>query len=132
MNIKIGIILLVVLLFILIIGGKNRLEATNLFDKNQGYKNITTDDVRELLDKGEKIVLLDVRESYEYRQSNIKGSTLIPLGSLQNNLEILDKNDKIIVICRSGNRSVTASKILINNGFNNVYNMVGGMLNWEN
>jgi len=131
---KKGTIILIVSIIIIIILGGSRMSLFDFFNKKQSavsYKNITTAEVASLIDKGEKMVLLDVREPYEYKQSHIEGSMLIPLGSLSQNLDKLDKDDKIIVICRSGNRSVTASKILINNGFNNVSNMLGGMLGWE-
>jgi len=93
-------------------------------------KDLTPSEVYNLLND-KTYQLIDVREEYEYKESHIKGVKLIPLGTLQNSLNYLDKNGKYIMICRSGRRSIKGAEILRNNGFKNVYNMVGGMLEWE-
>src|ERR1041384_3163841 len=94
--------------------------------------DITTDELKERLDTGEKIHLIDVREVYEYEEFNI-GATLIPLGELPSRLDELEhlKNEEIIVHCRSGNRSNTAKMFMMENGFTNVRNVIGGMLDWQ-
>jgi len=74
---------------------------------------------------------IDVREEFEYKDGHIKGVKLIPLGTIQNSLNSLDKNNNYIMICRSGARSMKALNILKSNGFNNVFSMKGGMLEWE-
>ncbi|GIW23363.1 MAG: hypothetical protein KatS3mg068_2370 [Candidatus Sericytochromatia bacterium] len=73
---------------------------------------------------------IDVREEYEYREGHIKGTKLIPLGTIESSLNFLDKNINYVMICRSGSRSMKALKILKSNGFNNVFSMKGGMLEW--
>jgi rhodanese-related sulfurtransferase len=91
--------------------------------------DITVQELRERLDKGETLNLIDVRQPNEYAEDNL-GGTLIPLGELQYRLDELDglQDDEVIVQCRSGNRSATAQQILEENGFTNVRNLVGGML----
>lgn len=94
---------------------------------------ITVEEVKERLDSGEQLNLLDVREPSEHADFNI-GGILLPLGKVQTMQvdEIEDWKDKeVIVYCRSGNRSGQASLILEQLGFTNVANLVGGMLNWE-
>jgi rhodanese-related sulfurtransferase len=78
-------------------------------------------------------LLLDVRTQEEYDAGHIEGSTLIPVDELGNRIsEIEDYKDKtVLVYCRSGNRSVTASNILISNGFNKVHNLLGGIGAWN-
>ena len=78
-------------------------------------------------------LLLDVRTQEEYDEGHIEGSTLIPLGELENRLdEISDYKDKpVLVYCRSGNRSLTASNTLIDNGFTDVHNLLGGIGAWN-
>lgn len=91
--------------------------------------DITVQELRERLDKGEKLNLIDVREPNEYADDNI-GGTLIPLGELPYRVDDLDgmQDEEVIVHCRSGARSARAQQFLEENGFNNVRNLVGGML----
>jgi rhodanese-related sulfurtransferase len=96
-------------------------------------QNITAEEVKARLDKGEKLNLVDVREPHEHAEFNI-GGVLLPLGKIQNmevdELEDL-KNEELIVYCRSGNRSGQAAMILETLGFTNTKNLSGGMLAWE-
>lgn len=86
----------------------------------------------QVLDKleQENITIIDVREEWEYNEGRIPGAILLPLGELKKNYDVLDKEAEIILVCRSGNRSGSAAQFLANKGFNNVYNLVGGMLSW--
>lgn len=94
--------------------------------------DITTDELKQRLDAGEKINLFDVREPHEYEEFNI-GATLIPLGDLPSRIEELAdlKENEVIVHCRSGARSANAKMFLLDNGFTNVRNVLGGMLDWR-
>ena len=96
-------------------------------------QNITPEEVKERLDKGEKLNLVDVREVYERAEFNIGGEH-IPLGQVQmmqvDQLNDL-KNEEVIVYCRSGNRSGQAAMILETLGFTNTKNLAGGMLAWQ-
>ncbi len=96
-------------------------------------KTITVEKVKERLDSGEHLNLLDVREPGEHAEFNI-GGTLVSLGKVQT-MQIEDiedwKNKEVIVYCRSGNRSGQACLILEQSGFTNVANLVGGMLDWQ-
>lgn len=91
--------------------------------------DITVQELKERLDKGEKLNLFDVREPNEYEADNI-GATLIPLGELPYRIDELDglQDEEVIVHCRSGARSARAQQYLEENGFNNVRNVTGGML----
>lgn len=82
-----------------------------------------------LLENDDNFTLLDVRTIQEYKEGHLRNATLIPVGALEKNLGMLkqDKHTKIIVYCRSGNRSVTASRILEANGFTPI-NVKGGIL----
>jgi rhodanese-related sulfurtransferase len=79
------------------------------------------------------LLILDVRTQDEYNAGHINGSLLIPVSELQTRISELDyaKNSSILVYCRSGSRSATASQILIDNGFQHVYNMLGGYNQWK-
>ncbi len=84
-----------------------------------------------MIDKGE-VFLLDVRTQEEYNEGHISGSTLIPVQELEARLNELPRNKKILVYCRSGNRSATASEILVKNGLIQIFNMKGGITEWKN
>ncbi|MGV3557961.1 rhodanese-like domain-containing protein [Larkinella arboricola] len=91
--------------------------------------DITVQELKERLDKGEKINLIDVREENEYQEDNL-GGELYPLGSLPSQIDELEdrKDEEIIIHCRSGARSARAQQFLEQNGFSNVRNLTGGIL----
>ena len=74
--------------------------------------------------------MLDVREPYEYDVANI-GAPLIPLGELPERVIELDRSSPLAVHCRSGARSAKAVKLLKDAGFQDVYNVKGGILAWS-
>ena len=82
-----------------------------------------------LLEKDDNVSLLDVRTIQEYKEGHLRDATLIPVQALASNLGMLkqDKNKKIIVYCRTGSRSVSASRILEENGFTPL-NVKGGII----
>lgn len=94
---------------------------------------ISIEEVKNRLDAGENLNLIDVREPHEHAEFNI-GGILLPLGKVQtmqvDDIEDL-KNEEVICYCRSGNRSGQASLILETLGFVNIKNLTGGMLAWQ-
>ena len=92
---------------------------------------ITVRDLKARLDKGDKIFLLDVREPHEYSMAKIEGSTLIPLGTLPTSLDQLNPDDEIVALCHRGMRSADAVGFLLQQGFNNVKNLIGGIDAWS-
>jgi rhodanese-related sulfurtransferase len=93
---------------------------------------ITVTALKERLDNGEKLHLIDVREPAEYAEKNM-GATLIPLGKIMSmqidELEDL-RTEEIIIHCRSGMRSMQACMMLEQMGFTNTVNVEGGILAW--
>lgn len=96
------------------------------------YTNISPDEAYGMLQEASPL-LLDVRTTGEYEDLHVPGSLLIPLDELSSRLAELDayKESDILVMCRSGNRSRTASEILVRNGFKAVYNIQQGITGWE-
>ncbi|MES2780376.1 MAG: rhodanese-like domain-containing protein [Bacteroidota bacterium] len=94
--------------------------------------DITCQELKERMDKGEKLTIIDVREVHEYEEFNI-GAELIPLGEIPFRLDELShlKNEEVIVHCRSGARSGNAKMFMTESGFTNVRNLIGGMLEWR-
>ena len=95
--------------------------------------DITAEELKERLSKGETPVILDVREDWEYQESNIAGARNIPLGVLPGQVDDLEdlKDQEVIVHCRSGARSATAKAFLQQKGFTNVRNLLGGILAYQ-
>ena len=96
-------------------------------------ENITVEELKERMESGEKINLIDVREPGEYAEFNI-GGKLVPLGKITSmQADELDdlKEEEVIVHCRSGKRSVTACLFLETLGFKKTVNVLGGVLDWQ-
>ena len=95
--------------------------------------DITVEELKQRMEAGEKLHVIDVREPHEFDEYNI-GAQLIPLGDLPGRLEELEsmKDEEIIVHCRSGARSGTAKAFMAESGFTRVRNLVGGMVEWRN
>ena len=96
-------------------------------------ENISVQEVKNRLQSGEKLNLVDVREPSENAEFNI-GGILLPLGKIQSmQLEDIEaiKDEEVILYCRSGNRSTQAAMFLEMNGFKNVKNLTGGMNEWK-
>jgi rhodanese-related sulfurtransferase len=106
----------------------------NLFaEKLRGYTSITPIESTQMINHDDALVL-DVREMKEYGEGHILNSVHIPLSNLKNRLSEIDKHKpkKIIVACRSGHRSSHACASLKKNGFEQVYNLRGGVMAWQN
>jgi adenylyltransferase/sulfurtransferase len=91
---------------------------------------ISAVELKEKVDLGERLFVLDVREPNEYHICNIPGATLIPLGDLPQRVGELDRSWDIVVHCKSGVRSAKAANFLRQSGFPRVRNLRGGILDW--
>lgn len=92
---------------------------------------ISPKELKTRLDQGDKLVLMDVREDWEYSLAKIEGSILIPLGTLPQSLAQLSRGSEIIAICHHGMRSADATNFLLQQGFPDVKNLVGGIDAWS-
>ncbi len=96
-------------------------------------RTITVESLKERIDKGEKIRLIDCREPSEYEEFNL-GGLLLPLGQIQTmQIDAIEdwKEEEIILHCRSGQRSLMAGLFLESAGFKDVVNLAGGVLAWK-
>jgi rhodanese-related sulfurtransferase len=80
------------------------------------------------------VITLDVRTPGEFNDGHIEGALLIDFqsGNFENEIESLDKNQTYAVYCRSGSRSGQAVKVMREAGFNDIYNLDGGVIDWTN
>lgn len=94
--------------------------------------NISVQELKEKLDRGDKFLFIDVREPWEYEEFNL-GAQNIPLGDLMNRMwEFEDyKDSEIVLHCKSGSRSGMAQSLMAASGFNRVLNLSGGALAWK-
>jgi rhodanese-related sulfurtransferase len=92
--------------------------------------SLNAGELSEKLKNGKRPLVIDVRQPEEYREGHIAGSKLIPLGELRNRLNELPKDREIVCVCASGNRSRSATKLLVGAGFN-AFDMRGGMFMWR-
>ena len=95
-------------------------------------QDITVEELKQKLDNKEELLLIDVREDWEYQDFNI-GAKLIPLGTLQGAVDDLDawQNKEVVVLCKSGGRSAAAKDVMVKLGFAKVRNLLGGMVEWQ-
>jgi rhodanese-related sulfurtransferase len=104
-----------------------------------GFENVSVQEAKEMVEKGD-VFILDVRTPDEFNSSHIEGATLIPVSSVSGSNLSSDRllkaridevpKKKILVYCRTGRRSNTASTMLVNAGYSQVYNMEGGITAW--
>jgi molybdopterin/thiamine biosynthesis adenylyltransferase/rhodanese-related sulfurtransferase len=106
------------------------IPQANAAEQANGVPEITVQDLKAKLDDGEDISVLDVREPHEYEVANI-GVRLIPLGELPQRLAELDQSENFAIHCKTGGRSARAVKLLQDAGFQNVYNVKGGITAWS-
>ena len=95
------------------------------------YQQITQEEAKEMMDTQE-VIILDVREQDEYDSGHIPGAVLLPVGSIDEDTaaEVIPETDStVLVYCRSGNRSKTASSTLADLGYTNIYEF-GGINSW--
>ena len=95
------------------------------------YKNITAEEAKQIMDGETGYVILDVRTAEEFAEGHIPGAVLIPNDEITEKAETIlpDKNQKILVYCRSGRRSKLAAEALLTIGYTNIWEF-GGIIDW--
>jgi rhodanese-related sulfurtransferase len=92
---------------------------------------ITPVDTKLRLDRGEKLLLVDVREPWEFEVCRIEGAKLIPMGSIPANLQALDTGDEVICYCHHGMRSLDVAVWLRGQGVERAKSLAGGVDRWS-
>jgi hydroxyacylglutathione hydrolase len=106
-------------------------EAAGLPVTSGDIEDIGPQDLNQMLQDGNGLVLVDVREPWEYQQGHVAEALSIPLGSLAQRISELDSSKPVAVICATGNRSQSAAALLGQKGFEKVYNVQSGMVGWQ-
>ena len=100
-------------------------------DMDNTYQQITQEEAKDMMDAGD-VIVLDVREQSEFDAGHIPGAVLLPVGTITKDTAaaaIPELDAVVLVYCRSGNRSKTASKSLADLGYTNIYEF-GGINTW--
>ncbi len=105
-------------------------QARKADEEEADVPAISVRDLKARLDKNDRFVLLDVRETFEHDICCIPGARLIPLGELPSRMSELDSADDIVIHCKSGVRSAKALRLLQKAGFQKLVNVDGGILAW--
>ena len=93
-------------------------------------KSVSVDELNAMINGGENVQLIYVREPIEYQTANV-GGLHIPLATVPNHIDQISKEKQVVVICRSGKRSANAINYLQGLGYDNLYNLDGGLLAWK-
>lgn len=93
-------------------------------------QELSTDEIKELIEDGAPVTIIDVRETEELETGTIPEAIHIPIGEIPFHIDVLPTEALYIIICRSGNRSGRVTAYLMNKGFQAI-NMAGGMLEWH-
>jgi len=92
---------------------------------------ITPRQVKDRLERGEKLLLIDVREPHEHALCRIDGAVLIPMGAIPANLQKLDTDEDVICFCHHGMRSLDVANWLRQQGVTSAKSMAGGIDRWS-
>lgn len=112
---------------------KTNTEQTEATQVNIGtYYQITQDEAKRIMDEESDYIIVDAREQSEYDEGHIKGAIVIPYTEIEQKAEEMlpDKEQLILVYCRSGRRSKIAAQSLANMGYTNVKEF-GGIIDWQ-
>jgi sulfur-carrier protein adenylyltransferase/sulfurtransferase len=91
---------------------------------------ITAGELAERIERGEPLLLLDVREPYEWETGHLENSQHIPMRQIPAQVDSLPRDTEIVVMCRSGQRSANVQQYMLNSGFQKVKNLAGGLMAW--
>ena len=103
--------------------------ANRIKDK-EAYGDVSIQEARQLIENKKKLTIVDVRTISEYDEGHIENAINIPVQELSDRLDELNKNDELLIYCRTGNRSSTAVDILSDGGFNKMFHMNEGISKW--
>ncbi|HKI77912.1 MAG TPA: rhodanese-like domain-containing protein [Ignavibacteriaceae bacterium] len=94
-------------------------------------RQLSPKEVKNILERGENIRIIDVREEWEYETAKIENSELMPLSAFNEHITKLNPEDNLVISCHHGNRSYRVCAYLVQNGFKRVSNLDGGINAWS-
>ena len=127
------IILLIIIAIIIIMGGVFKMnKKENVIKKDTDIQHVSMNDIVQIMEENENYIILDVRTLEEYNQGHIPNAICIPNETIDESVvnKLPDKNQMILVYCRSGNRSQQAAEKLKKLGYTNLIEF-GGIIDWK-
>ena len=124
--------LLAVLLVVVLLVSCSRKSTPQENGAENSYRRISQEEAKTMMDE-QDVIILDVREQSEYDGGHIAGAVLLPVGSIdeESAADVIPEKDSVVLVyCRSGNRSKTASQALADLGYINIYEF-GGVITWS-
>lgn len=120
---KNGLALLFIAAIVMVVGCSSKSEIGH----------ITTEQLEQRMNQSnpDQTIFIDVREADEFQSGHIEGMRNMPLSTLNETYSQLPKDKEIVIICRSGNRSMQAAELLQDKGYSKVINVDGGMNDWK-
>jgi rhodanese-related sulfurtransferase len=99
------------------------------------FKNINAEEAQKLIEEG-KLKVVDVRQGYEYNGGHIEGAALVPINGLYDfalglQQQAIPKDQPVLFVCEMGQRSAAASEVAAIAGYEQIYNLEGGMNSWR-
>jgi rhodanese-related sulfurtransferase len=104
--------------------------TANILRDRDDYGDVSIQEARQLIEEKKKLIIVDVRTIPEYNEGHIENAINIPVQELADRLDELNKNDELLIYCRTGNRSSTAVDILSDAEFTMIYHMHEGISVW--
>lgn len=111
-------------------GGIDTWERSGYPLRSGDIQDLNSEDLFAMLDNGSQAVVVDVRERWEYVRGHIPQAKLIPLGQLHRQIDTLDPEQEVVLVCATGNRSQSAAALFGQKGFKKIYNAAEGMVGW--
>lgn len=119
-------------LMLVILAGCGSTNNSSQSQSNSGsYQNISGDQLKEKIQKNEDIQIIDVRTAEEFAAGHIKSAVNLPLDKLQDQYTTIKKDKVVVLVCASGARSASAADFLVQNGYDKVINLNGGLSNYS-
>ena len=112
-----------------VVAGRDAITRSETFRSAMSHRDHPVTDHRSVVDVDTQF--LDVREPDEFASGTLPGTVNVPLGELAAHVGELDPSRRVVLLCRSGNRSGRAAEFLVDSGFDDVVNLAGGMLALE-
>lgn len=131
-NLKINTVIILTVMGILGVSGCGTdVSDKKVLETENAYTKISAEEAKEIMDDTNNFVIVDVREADEYAAGHIKGALLIPYGEIGEKAgeELPDKEQIVLVYCRSGRRSAIAAQTLVELGYTDVRD-IGGIIDW--
>lgn len=107
------------------------MNLLNLFRRPIGLKDMDPDQLERRMASSPQPVLIDVRTEYEYKSGHIGGAQPHPFGKESQLIQKLDKTTPLILLCKTGHRSQAAAQVFLENGFQDISHLAGGMDRWK-